>query len=62
MRNLEQYPITAEEVLECVNTLKDEVQKRVEIDDICGDMTPLLLTVAAQIIAKYGEDFLNELK
>lgn len=59
MRNLAQYPITAEEIVECVNRLKDEAQKRVEVDHICGDMTPLLLTVASQIVAKYGEEFLK---
>jgi hypothetical protein len=59
MRNLEQYPITAEEVLKCLNRLKDEAQERMVRDMVCGDMSPLLLAVAAQIITKYGDEFFS---
>lgn len=44
MRNLLQYPITPDEVLECLRSEADAINDR----DVIGDMRPLLLTEAAK--------------
>jgi hypothetical protein len=46
MRNLHEYPVTKEEILDYLARLQDEVIK----EDGIGDMRPLLLAKARQII------------
>ena len=42
MRNLLEYPITRDEVIECLTKLRESI-----LEEGCiGDMRPLLLTVA----------------
>lgn len=44
MRNLEQYPVTLDEVIDCLRQFKDEVDPTVT--GIIGDMRPILLDYA----------------
>jgi hypothetical protein len=48
MRNLKAYPITLDEIEQCLLCLADELSK----DESIGDMRPLLLRTAAEIIGK----------
>lgn len=50
MRNLKQYPITTEEVIERLDRLKSECD-----EDLFGDMTPLLLDEAMRIILDHEQ-------
>ena len=47
-RNLIKYPITREEIIDCLTTLAADIIKEEKV----GDMRPSLLTLAAEIIAK----------
>lgn len=48
MRNLQEYPITVDEVIECLKDLKKALSP--EITQLCGDMRPLLLDEAIKIV------------
>lgn len=48
MRNLEQYPITTDEIIQCLKVLMDDVAY--EKTGLVGDMRPLLLANAIRII------------
>lgn len=52
MRNTEKYPITTQEIVSCLLELSDELanQRPLRI----GDMRPLLLQKAAEIVAQAG--------
>jgi hypothetical protein len=41
MRNLEQYPVTLDEIIDCLETFKTECDP-----ELIGDMRPLLLDMA----------------
>jgi hypothetical protein len=45
MRNLAEYPLTRDEVLECLNRLRAELNP-----ELIGDMTPLILRHAISVI------------
>lgn len=45
MRNLDQYPITKSEIVDCMNKMISECDP-----DLIGDMRPLLLGRAVEII------------
>jgi xanthine dehydrogenase iron-sulfur cluster and FAD-binding subunit A len=47
-RNLIKYPVTREEIIDCLTTLSADIIKEERV----GDMRPSLLTLAAEIIAK----------
>lgn len=55
MRNLRQYPITKQEILECLSTLAQDMLKEKRV----GDMRPSLLQEASKIVeeAKYEPNF-----
>jgi hypothetical protein len=46
MRNLLDYPITKEEIVQCLLHLSNELSK----DELVGDMRPILLETAARLI------------
>jgi hypothetical protein len=48
MRNLKAYPITLDEIEQCLLCLAEELSK----DELVGDMRPLLLQKAAEIVGK----------
>lgn len=50
MRNLKQYPITVKEITDCLITFHDEINKQ----EACGDMRPILLEAAINIITRAG--------
>ena len=51
MRNLLQYPVTKQEIINCLKEFAAEVSP----EESCGDMRPLLLAEAILIIDKmYG--------
>ena len=43
MRNLKEYPVTKEEIIECLTRLVDDYYHQVPV---CGDMTFMLVTEA----------------
>ena len=47
-RNLVKYPVTREEIVDCLCNLSADLSAEV----IIGDMRPYLLKIAAEIIAK----------
>ena len=49
MRNLKEYPITLDEVIECLEQFYKEVDP--EKTRACGDMRPLLLRKAIEILS-----------
>lgn len=51
MRNLVQYPIEPEEVIECLTNRIDELTETKSI----GDMRPLLLQTAVEVVKKAYE-------
>lgn len=53
MRNLEEYPITMDEIVKCLI----ETAKAYEAEERIGDMKPILLTKAAEIIMKVSESY-----
>lgn len=46
MRNLQQYPITKVEIVECLQELRQNCTS----DGVMGDMTPAVLNKAIEII------------
>lgn len=48
MRNLVEYPVTKQEIVECLDRLI--MERRERRDDLIGDMTPVLLEVAKRIV------------
>lgn len=48
MRNTIEFPITCDEVIECLERLKQQEMK----SEAIGDMTPLLLHRAIQIVKR----------
>jgi hypothetical protein len=54
MRNLADYPITKAEIIGCLKRISDEIIK----DEAVGDMTPLLLEIAAKIVERSGPDII----
>ncbi len=52
MRNLIKYPVTDQEIVECLRRLADEKSEEGRRVGLCGDMEPLLLATAADIIAE----------
>lgn len=50
MRNIMEYPITKEEIVERLEELAEEKHKINEEQHACGDITSLLLLFAAEII------------
>jgi hypothetical protein len=48
MRNLKAYPITLDEIEQCLLCFAEELSK----DELIGDMRPLLLQTAAEIVGK----------
>lgn len=48
MRNLTQYPITLKEITDCL----DQCSADINDDEIVGDMRPLLLRTASQILKR----------
>jgi hypothetical protein len=55
MRNLLEYPITKEEIVECLA----ELARTFDNLELCGDMRPLLLKRAIKII-KSAKEIKNE--
>ena len=51
MRNLAQYPITDDEIIECLSDLANEILS----EKIPGDMRPALLRAAAERIETFKE-------
>ena len=54
MRDLEKYPITTDEIIQCLQRLMDDVSY--EKTGLVGDMRPLLLANAIQIIMEADAD------
>lgn len=52
MRNLAEYPITLDEVIECLNGLKLEAMAEAVENLSYGDMRPLLLEHAIKVIKR----------
>ena len=50
MRNLAEYPITRQEIVECLEQIKTDLQRLNEEQLACGDMRPLLLDRTIKII------------
>lgn len=50
MRNLAEYPMTRQEIVECLDRLGREFAAELR----CGDMRPVLLEAAARLIEKGG--------
>ena len=46
MRNILKYPVTTQEIVECLTKLSDEILDEGRM----GDMRPLLLTMAARYL------------
>lgn len=57
MRNLIEFPITLDEVIDCLQQLKARELERTHTELSCGDMTPILLHRAIQILRR--EKFLH---
>lgn len=57
MRNLLEYPITLQEVIDLLERLETDAIKEGEEKLLCGDMRPLLLRKAIQVIER--ERFLH---
>ena len=53
MRNLAEYPITREEIVECLEQIGAEIQRMNEEQLACGDMRPLLLDRAIRMVKAY---------
>ncbi len=51
MRNLNEYPITRQEIIECLAKLRDERDQENEESGRVGDMCPLLLQAAIEVIS-----------
>lgn len=47
MRNLQEYPITTEEIIECLQKYKEDALSEQRV----GDMRPLLLTAAIRALS-----------
>lgn len=58
MRNLRKYPVTSEEVENCLMKLSEEFSQ----ERRCGDMRPMLLEIAAKIVRRsaFTQEALNE--
>jgi len=54
MRDLEQYPITTDEIIQCLKELMNDVAY--EKTGLTGDMRPLLLANAIKIITEADAD------
>lgn len=52
MRNIAQYPITSQEIEDCLRRLAKENDPA--ITQRIGDMTPILLEAAANIVRRAG--------
>lgn len=52
MRNLIEYPVTTEEILELLDALKMEFD-----GDLMGDMRPAILMEAAKRICEHEQEF-----
>ncbi len=50
MRNIREYPITKDEIVECLKTMVADLKQLNEDQMACGDMRPLLLQKAIDII------------
>ncbi len=55
MRNLLEYPVTTEEIVQCLVRLKEKEEAEIEAKHIMGDMTPLLLEKAIMIVRASGQ-------
>lgn len=55
MRNLLEYPITAEEVVECLDNILKEVEYESKARTLFGDMRPLLLRTAIEVVREAGK-------
>lgn len=55
MRNIVEYPITIEEITGCLERLRKQALEEIKDRVICGDMTPLLLDRAIQMVILYAE-------
>jgi hypothetical protein len=51
MRNIVKYPITESEIVECLERLSKEILD----EGSCGDIRPLCLKAAAEIVQAAGE-------
>ena len=61
MRNLEEYPITTEEIVQCLQYLIDEHNSGVGFQ-ACGAMEPLLLAKAKEIILEREAELAEHLE
>jgi hypothetical protein len=50
MRNIIQYPITTEEIADCLNKILLEEKRKQATELACGDMTCWLLSEAIKIV------------
>jgi hypothetical protein len=57
MRNLMEYPITTDEIISCLRELVDALNAKARI----GDMQPILLYLAANIIEQTQKQFNEEI-
>jgi len=51
MRNLKEFPITKDEIIDCLRQLQEDIIK----EDLVGDMRPILLEEAMDIIKPWNE-------
>jgi hypothetical protein len=58
MRNTLQYPITTNEVVSELQVLHDDAMAEMVAEISMGDMRPLLLSTAIQIVQAHGDEFL----
>lgn len=55
MRNLLEYPVTREEIIELLLQLSQQFSEEFS----CGDMRPLLLQIAAKAVKEADDESLN---
>ena len=54
MRNLAAFPVTKDEVIECLKRVSDEKVRDKNGELIIGSMDPYLLQIAAETIQRHG--------
>lgn len=50
MRNIVEHPITIKEIVDCLDEIAKDIRWQNEDQFVCGDMRPLLLAKAKEII------------
>ena len=52
MENLSEYPVTAEEIVQCLTRMAEEISANNNEHKVVGDVRPLLLLEAATIVER----------